>query len=208
MRRLGLTERLYLAGVLAPIVFLLSVVIGGQRRAGYSHVSEPVSALGMSGAADGWAINAAWAVTGLLVMGLGAALWRDQSGPGRLTGAALLVAGAASAAIAVGFPMDPPGVQMSTAQAGHNVLVVVSAVAFAAAMLFCVRHPAAPLAYRRLTWAALAAMGLGGVGAALAHSLEWPWIGAFERVTQSGYHGWLLVTGALGLSQRWSTGRV
>ncbi len=194
---------LYLAGLLAPILFLLSVVLGGTRRPGYSHLADPVSALGMSGAADAAAINGAWAVTGLLVMALGLAFWRDSRSPGRLAGSALLVAGAASAAIAIWFPMDPPGVPMSTAQAGHNGLVVVTALAFAAALLSAARSAAAPFAYRRLTWAALAAMASGGAGAALAHALGWDCVGGFERITQGGYHGWLLATGATGLSMGW-----
>ncbi len=193
----------YLAGFLAPGVFLLSVLIGGARRAGYSHVSEPVSALGMSGAPDAWAINAAWTVTGLLVMILGLALWRDRSGPGRFAAGALLAAGAASAAIALWFPMDPPGVPMSRAQGGHNILVMVAALAFAAAMVGSARAPAAPPAYRRLTWLALVAMVLGGAGAALSAALGLDAIGAFERLTQGGYQAWLLMTGAVGWRRGW-----
>ena len=194
---------LYFAGALAPLLFLLSVVVGGARRAGYSHLADPVSALGMSGAADAGPINAAWAATGLLVMVLGVALWRDRTGPGRVTASALLVAGAASAAIAIWFPMDPPGVPMSAAQGGHNLLVGVAAIAFAAAMLASTRSAAVSPACRRLTWVALGAMLLGGAGAALAHAQGWALIGAFERVTQGGYHAWLLMTAATGLACRW-----
>ncbi|MDP2764616.1 MAG: DUF998 domain-containing protein [Brevundimonas sp.] len=197
------TRYLYFAGVLAPGLFLLSVILGGARRPGYSHLADPVSALGMSGAVDAWAINGAWATTGLLIMVLGLALWRDRTGPGRIAASALLVAGAASAAIALSFPMDPPGVPMSAAQVGHNILVVVAAIAFAAALLASARSAAAPPAYRRLTWAALGAMALGGGGAALTHSLDLDWIGGFERITQGGYHVWLLTTGVIGLAGRW-----
>jgi hypothetical protein len=44
---------IYVAGLLAPVLFLLSVVLGGAHQPGYSHLADPVSALGMSGAADG-----------------------------------------------------------------------------------------------------------------------------------------------------------
>lgn len=199
----NLLRALYLAGCLAPVVFLLSVVLGGLGRPDYSHLADPVSALGMSGAADAGTVNAAWTVTGLLVMALGLALWRDRRGPGRLAGGAVLAAGAASAAIALWFPMDPPGAPMSIAQGGHNGLVVLAALAFAMALLASGRSPAAPAVYRQLSWAALAAMGLGGAGAALSHSLGWDWIGGFERITQAGYHGWLLATGAVGMAGRW-----
>jgi hypothetical membrane protein len=199
----AVTRGLYLGGVLAPVVFLFSVVLGGARRPGYSHLSDPVSALGMSGAADASAINEAWTATGLLIMVLGLALWRDRAGPGRITAAAVLAAGAASAAIAFWFPMDPPGVPVSTAQLGHNGLVAVAAIAFGAALLASARSAAASPAYRRLTWVALGAMVLGGAGAALAAAVGWNWIGAFERVTQGGYHAWLLTTGAIGLAGRW-----
>lgn len=43
-------------------------------------------------------------------------------------------------------------------------------------------------------------MLLGGAGAALTHARGCGWIGGFERRTQAGYHGWLLMTGVLGLS--------
>lgn len=155
----------------------------------------------MSGAADGGAINAAWAASGLLIMALGIALWRDSKAPGRITAGAVLLAGAASAAIALWFPMDPPGVTTSVAQRGHNVLVGVAAVAFAAALLAAARATKASPAYRRLTWTALGAMLAGGAGAAMSAAFGWPLIGLFERVTQAGYQGWLLVTAVTGLSR-------
>jgi hypothetical membrane protein len=194
---------LYLAGAVSPVLFLASVIVGAARRPHYSHLADPVSALGMSGAADGWAVNGAWTVTGVLIMVLGLALWRDRSGPGRVVAVALWLAGAASAAIALWFPMDPPGAPMSPAQAGHNLLVGVAAVAFAIALLAAARSTAAAPAYRRLTWAALAAMLLGGAGAALAQANGWHLIGGFERLTQGGYHGWVLLTAVTGLSQSW-----
>ncbi|GGD10389.1 hypothetical protein GCM10007418_31740 [Halopseudomonas salina] len=58
--------------------------------------------------------------------------------------------------------------------------------------------------YRGLTWLALGAMLLGGMGAALAHKLGLDWVGGFERITQSGYHSWLLITAVMGLSRSWS----
>lgn len=199
----GADRILYLVGVVSPILFLASVVVGAARRPDFSHLADSVSALGMSGAADGWAVNGAWAITGVLIMVLGLALWRDRSGPGRMAAVAVWLAGATSAAIALWFPMDPPGVPMSPAQSGHNLLVGVAAVAFGIALLTSALSPAAAPAYRRLTWAALTAMLLGGAGAALSHANGWHWIGGFERLTQGGYHGWILLTAFTGLSRSW-----
>lgn len=194
---------LYLLGGLAPILFLLSVIIGGMRRTGYSHVVDPVSALGMTGARDCVMVNAAWALTGVLIMVLGLAVWRDDSGLGKPAAASLMFAGAGSAAIALWFPMDPPGVLMTTAQLGHNILVAVSALVFATALVLGALSRAAPLAYRLLTWAGLAAMFAGGAGAALSNAYGWDLVGAFERITQAGYHLWLLLTAAVGFFGLW-----
>lgn len=192
---------LYLIGALAAPLFLASVLFGGARRTGYSHLVDPVSLLGMSGAADAGLINGLWALTGLLIMVLAGALWTDTKGPGRSTAAWLFIAGAGSAAIAIWFPMDPPGVPVSRAGIGHIVLVVISGIAFALALITAARSATMPRAYRRFTWIALAAMVAGGVGAALAGALGWPLLGFFERVTQSGYHAWLLVTAISGFRQ-------
>ena len=195
---------LYLAGAFAPVVFLLSVVIGGAFRVGYSHLIDPVSALGMSGSEGADLVNAAWTVTGLLIMVLGLALWRDRQGPGRVVAVAILIAGAASAAISTWFPMDPPGVPMSGAQLGHNILVGVAALAFAIALLAAALSSAMSRLYRFLTWLALFSMIAGGAGAAVSQAQGWNLIGAFERVTQAGYHCWVLMTAAMGF---WRWGR-
>lgn len=192
----------YLAGAVAPPLFLASVVIGGSRRPGYSHLADPVSLLGMAGAPDGHLVNAAWAATGVLIMLLGAGLWGDRAGPGRLTAGLVLLAGAVSAAIAIWFPMDPPGVPLSGSQRGHSILVAVAGVAFALALVTSARHASVPPWYRTITWVALFAMIAGGVGAALSAALGWPLVGLFERVTQGGYQGWVLMTGVTGLA-RW-----
>jgi len=199
-----MSERiLYATGSLAPVVFFLSVIVGGANRVGYSHMRDPVSALGMTGAPDGPMVNGAWALVGLLIMVLALAIWRDEKGPGRLSATSLLVAGAASAAIALWFPMDAPGVAMSTAQIGHNILVAVSALAFAAAIVISSLSPAATLSHCIVSYAGLAAMIAGAAGAALSSLYGWPLIGAFERVTQAGYHVWLLATVVRGMLGAW-----
>lgn len=197
------TRFLYGTGGLGPLVFLASVVIGGAWRPGFSHLADPVSALGMSGAPGAAAVNAAWVLSGLLIAVLGLALWTDRSGPGRGVAAAILVAGTGSAAIALAFPMDPPGMPMSDQQLGHNILVAVSGLAFAGALVLAGWRSARMPRYRLLTWAALALMLAGGAGAALAAAMGWPLIGLFERVTQSGYHGWLVLTAWIGATGRW-----
>jgi len=188
----------YLAGFFAPFAFALSVIVGGARQQDYSHLVDPVSALGRSGAANAMAINRAWTATGLLVLALGIAMWRD--GRGRAAAGAVMLAGAASAAIALWCPMDPPGLPMSLAQLGHTVLVAATAVALATAILTTALSAATAPACRRLSWMALAAMLGGGTGAALSAAFGWPLIGLFERITQTGYHGWLLMIAATGLA--------
>jgi len=196
-------KALYALGGLGPLVFLASVLFGGARRPGFSHLADPVSALGMSGAPGSGAVNAAWALSGVLIAQLGAALWIDRSGPGRPTATAVLVAGLCSAAIAIWCPMDPPGVPMSKSQLGHNILVAVSGLAFATALLLSARAPAATRGYRTFTWIALAAMVTGGFGAALSGALGWNLVGLFERVTQSGYQSWIVVTALAGFTRLW-----
>lgn len=194
---------LYLLGLLGPLVFLASVVVGGASVAGYSHLADAVSELGMTGGPEAAWVNAAWAVSGGLIAALGLALWLDRTGPGRGVATAVFVAGLGSAAIALWFPMDPPGTApASAAQLGHNVLVAVCGLAFAAALVLAARAQHMPLTYRRLCWLGLAAMLAGGVGAALSGALGWGLVGLFERLTQTGYHGWIVVTAWAGLCRR------
>lgn len=61
-----LQRGLYVAGAFVPPIFLGSVIAGGLRCEGFSHLSDPVSLLGMSGSSDGPAINAAWALVDLV----------------------------------------------------------------------------------------------------------------------------------------------
>lgn len=195
-------KTLYALGALGPVVFALAVIAGGAAMPGYSHLSDEVSALGASGAPHMAAVNIGWIVAGLLIAALGMAVMLDAASPGRRAGLALLLAGMGSAAIAAWFPTDPPGVQMSGVMLGHVVLVAVSGLAYAAAIVLTGLAPVRP-GLRRLSWVALAVMLAGGIGAMAAGWAGWPLLGLFERVTQSGYQFWLLAIAAAGLAGGW-----
>lgn len=187
----------YAAGALAPVVYVMTVLIGGAMQPTHSHLSDPVSLLGAPGSAGvGWVI-AGWTATGLLYALLGVGLRRDPASPGRWVGTLVITTGLIMATVALAFPMDPLGAPMSGAGLGHLVLVAGSAVLLIVAIILAARHAHSRFE-RRASVAGLGLMLAGGAGAGAAAAIGVPLTGLFEIITQSGYHLWFLALAIAG----------
>ncbi|SMH48757.1 DUF998 domain-containing protein [Maritimibacter sp. HL-12] len=190
-------RHLYTAGILAPFVYLFTVLIGGRLQPDHAHLSDPVSLLGAPGSAGlAWVVGG-WTATGLLYALMGVGLWRDPAGLGRRVAALIVATGLIMAVIALAFPMDPPGAPLSGIGLGHIVLVGASAVLLIAAIILSARR--APSRFeRRAGIGGLGLMLAGGIGAGAAAAASVPLVGLFEIVTQTGYHLWLFALAVAG----------
>ena len=208
-----MTDRIVLwSGILGPLVFLATVVIGGMADPAYSHLGNAVSELGQRGAPLAREVAVGFTISALLsgVFGWGA-IRIAGSGETALRTAGRLLMLYAVFAILPGtvFPMDPFGADVTFAGVMHIVMVVLGAVALIALLLVGSRalrdsHPWFSI-YSRLS---IAAMLAGGVLSAVVGFYGIPLLGAAERLTQAAYLLWMVVFAALLLRRRGSAAGV
>lgn len=105
----------FLCGMIAPITFILTAVLGGALRPGYSHISDTISELFSPGSPNKPLLDAFHTVFALLLIafGIGLLLFVLRRGQRLLLGslgAALYIAmGGVSVLTATTFPQDPWG---------------------------------------------------------------------------------------------------
>ncbi len=202
-----LLDRLLLAaGIAAPLVFLVTVVLGGMAEPGYSHIVHAVSELSQRGAPNAFWIGVGFAVSAILCGMFGWGVLRHSSG----TEAALVTSGWLLLAYSVlallpgtVFPMDPFGAQMTLPGLLHIIFIaaaalVLFALIFVGGRALRHRNPWFP-AY---SWCSIGAMVAGGLISALAAAYGFPILGAAERLTQTAYLLWIAVFALLLFAER------
>ena len=125
-------------GGMVSVLFLPVVLLIGETRRGYSHVSEHISALSASGVTAAWAQTTNFVIFGLLLIALAVGLHRGiNNSTGSVLGPALLVVVGLSAGIGSAiFPEEQVGDPETTIGILHAIASVVGFAALAAAMLF------------------------------------------------------------------------
>lgn len=196
---------LLVCGVLAPIVYVSTVIVGGLIRPGYSHLSEPISELTATGAPNKGLLDLLFLAYNLLVMafGVGLAVKANGSRQGRLSGliagVALVATGACGALLQLFFPQDPGGAQAAVTTTGtmHIVFAGLAALTTMVAVLFSAlwfrlqRTLKGYVVYSLVTLVVIAVSG--GYGAASASASGNALFGLVERVTIGAMELWLLV---------------
>ncbi len=197
---------LLFSGLLAPVLYLAAVVLGGVLRAGYSHLAEPISELVAAGAPDRPLLSALFiAYNALSVAFAVGLLLNDTGGPGtwayRTAGSiALAAVGVLGLMLEFFFPQDPGGIPVTFAGTMHIALAGIVSLATLGAILFtglALRHDTGFEYY--LTYSRISAVILfisGGL-TALAVANHHPLLGLSERITIGSYVQWLFVTAAL-----------
>ena len=177
----------------ATIVLVATVVVGGARADGYSHVAHFISELGARGASDGAAVSAAFGAVGVLVALAGVAVVRTD----RSRGAVALAAAALAIAIGygtAGVARCEPGCPESggdVAQLVHNTAGGIEYVGAAAAILVAcgaARRESAPRFAARSAGAVAVVAAAVVLGAAIPDQR-----GLWQRVAEVALFAWLLV---------------
>lgn len=122
-----LKANLGLAGMIAPILFNLVIIVLGFFEPGYSHLADPVSALGETGSANPLLQSANFIVLGLLLIALTYGLYLDiNNGHSSKIGFVLLTIFAVMAGILPGvFPADEGGAAITFSGQAHQIVTAI-----------------------------------------------------------------------------------
>lgn len=174
-----------MAGVAAPLLYLVAVLAGSVATPGHDPVAMPISALMAGGTGPAWLYGLLLAYNlAILVFGLSL---RIPS-----TRLSLL----ASAVVGIGmlvYPMDVIGAPMSLAGAVHLVLAGVASLASLVAIGGGALHFRRRQDGRR-AWLSCLALGfvlLTGLLTAMGTAAGWPVAGLLERMTIGGFLIWV-----------------
>jgi hypothetical membrane protein len=196
---------LMLRGILAPITYIVAVVVGGLLRPGYSYITQYVSELIEAGAPNKAILDPLFAIYNILTIAFGIGLFlyiRNVSENRRRTvgtaGALVLVLEGLVGFLTVFFPQDPIGSPLTATGSMHIVLASLSSLTTMLAMLLvglwfrvipALRNYGL---YSFISWGVVFISG-GVTASTIAH--PGPVNGLIERITIFGFIQWLLVIG-------------
>jgi hypothetical membrane protein len=172
-------------GIIAPILYLLMVVIGGALSPGYSHMAETVSELLVAGAPNKPLLNTLLITDYVLGILFAIGLHRGiNEGKGSKVGPAFLIIVSVLSLFTIFFPQDPGGEPVTFAGTVHVVLIIPMVILSLGAFLaFWRRLKSDSLwsgydRYSLVTF--IVAIPLGVVSAV---SLNSPYVGLLERIS-------------------------
>ncbi len=133
---------LAIGGMAGTALFIPTAFLIGEMRAGYSHLSQGISALSETGAPGAWAQTSNFIIVGLLLIGLAAGLLGGiGEGRGSVLGPALIGAFGLLALVLNGvFPADPVGAPETLTGTAHSLTAGLGFVAVIASMFVLPRR--------------------------------------------------------------------
>lgn len=190
-------------GALAPLVYLITVIVGGVLWQDYSHIRDTVSTLTSAGAPNQQVMVPLFAIYNIFVIALAAALYIGVSGKKPRLTSALIAATGIDGLVLFAFPQDypqgPPVTftgTMHVAVAGIGALVSLLAMA---ALFFELRHVRGWGTIAKISIILLSiAIACGGFGAA---SITTAYAGLAERLSIGTILVWIEII-ALGVITR------
>ena len=187
--------------IVAEVLLLAMVVVGGARYPGYDHVLQFISELGATGAPDGWAVSwLAFLPIGVLVMAACLLIaWRMRSSALALLGFLLLAFNAYAYVNSVWFRCEFECAGTSVAQGMHNLIGLLGYLAGCLGLLLA---GLSAQGHRILRVFGLICAGLAFIGfMGLAATAETGGMaGAFQRLTEAAIalfmlaYAWVLAT--------------
>jgi hypothetical membrane protein len=186
-----------LAGPLATIIYVFTVIYGAAIRPGYSHVYNFISELISAKAPNKEKLNPLFLAFNILT-GVFAVGFLLSSAGGSLTGrwaALVLIVEAIAGFATVFFPQDERTDPVTPTGTMHIVLAGLSSLTTMGAMLLAgLWFNSIPAIY---TFISLAVVFITGGMTAVATGRKSPVAGLLERITIGGFLQWMLVVGLL-----------
>jgi hypothetical membrane protein len=193
---------LILSGMLAPVVYVGTVILGGALRPAYSHIAEAVSELVAAGAPNKLLLSALFILYNALCTLLGLGLFLEvkyaagRKKSGVVGAVVLMVIGALGLLMELFFPQDPGGPAVTFAGTMHIILAGLMALGTMVAIIgvgLWFRNVLQNRTHFRYSMATFAIILLS-CGATPVLGLTNPVFGVLERITIGSFLLWLFVT--------------
>ena len=196
---------LMLCGILAPVLYVLTVILGGVIRPGYSHVSQAVSDLIATEAPNKSLLDPLFALYNLLAIAFALGLLqhvRNDHQNRRILigtiGALAVVAQGIFGLMTLFFPEPAGGMSAAITSTGamHIVFAGLSSLTTMIAILlmgFWFRNNQPLHGYGLYSFISVAAVFLSGGFAAFSVATQSPIGGLVERITIGGFLQWLFI---------------
>jgi hypothetical membrane protein len=189
-----------ISGILAPLFYVITVIIGSLLRPGYSQISQAISELIESGAPNKTLLDLLFIFYNSLIIVFGYWLFKQLKIKGRynvqIGAIMLLIIGVLGLAMTMFFPMDPRGTEATLPGTIHLILAGVLSLLTILTILFTgFGFKDFPLLanlklYSLIT--AIVVVASGGM-AAFGASTESAYMGLFERITIGAFLQWIFV---------------
>ena len=196
---------LFLSGMLAPVVYVSAVTVGGLKRPGYSHRSHFVSELIEKGAPNKSLLNPLFALYNLLTIAFGVGFFTKLRGMSQSKGkrsgslgAVLLISEGLFGFLTVFFPQDPRGAVVTPSGIIHIVLAGLSSLTTMLSMVlmgFWFRAIRRLRGYGLYSFISAVLVFISGGAAAYTAATLSSILGLMERITIGGFLQWLFVMG-------------
>ena len=194
---------LILSGILAPLIYIGTVLLGGILRPGYSHLAEAISELVAAGAPNKPLLSSLFIIYNVLCSAFGIGLLQQALNPsgrktsGKFGAISLILIGIIGVLLELFFPQDPGGPAVTFAGAMHIILASMAAlltmIAVVATGLWFREIPRFKgyTLYSIITFAVIFVAG----GSVPILGMTHPYFGLIERIPIGAFIQWLFVMG-------------
>lgn len=194
---------LMICGMLAAVIYVGTVILGGFLRPDYSHVAEAISELVAAGAANRPLLSSLFLLYNALLalFGLGLFLKARSWLRGRVSGllgslALVLLVALTGALMELFFPQDPGGLPTTTAGTMHIVLAGIASLGIMVAILalgLWFRNFPGLRGYVTYSLITMAIIFISGGLTAAAAASNHPLFGVSQRITIGAFILWLFI---------------
>jgi len=192
-------------GIISPAIYILTVILGGFLRPGYSHLADPVSELTSSGAPNAFLMNILFGLYNLFIIAFGIGVALDGAYRSRKVAAcgwALFSVGVLGAVLYF-FPQDPMHAPVTAMGIAHIIIAGLSFILMLLTILLFTleaRRREGKHMFCLYSYASFLLLLVSGSGAGLALMQGSDMVGLWERIMAASFLQWLVGFSAYGLS--------
>ncbi len=186
-------------GMAAPVIYVVTVIVGAAVRNDYSHIVNAISELISNGAPNKAILDVIFNLYNVLLLAFAIGGFIVSKNAGRLCRVAMgIFIGIQILSFSWGFfPMDPIGSETTFAGTMHNVfggVVALGTILMPLLMGLGLRHSKDFHGYAIYSWVSSAIIFASGLTGVILGGQGFLVFGIFERITIVTYEIWLFVT--------------